>query len=159
MSDANEPTGTCGAGPDEIDTAVWTLLRLSRMIERAQTELTVPQYRVLRLVGAGEESSARVADRLSVRRPTLTAAADGLVASGYLAREPDPSDRRVVRLCLTPSGSEVLDRTNAALRERLGEVLAGLPAPDRLFALLGEVGDALDARRAAREAESMAGRR
>jgi DNA-binding MarR family transcriptional regulator len=159
MSDANEPAEAGGAAPDEIDTAVWTLLRLSRMIERAQTELTVPQYRVLRLVGAGEESSARVADRLSVRRPTLTAAADGLVASGYLARESDPSDRRVVRLCLTPSGREVLDRTNAALRERLGALLAGLPAPDRLFALLGEVGGALDARRAARETESVAGRR
>lgn len=159
MSDANEPAAPGGDVPGEVDTAVWTLLRLSRMLERAQAELTVPQYRVLRLVGAGEESSARVAERLSVRRPTLTAAADGLVASGYLAREADPADRRVVRLCLTPSGREVLDRTTVTLRERLGEVLAGMSAPDRLFALLGEVSDALDARRAARGTGSMAGSR
>ena len=148
MREANE----ADAPPDPVGTAVWTVLRLSRLLERAQEELTLPQYRLLRMVGAGGASSARIAERLSVRRPTLTAAADGLVASGYLVRESDPDDRRVVRLCLTPDGGAVLDRADTALRERLTAVLDGVSAPDRLLALLGEVADVLDERRAEREA-------
>lgn len=150
MSGANEPDEADRGSADPVGAAVWTVLRLSRLLERAQPELTLPQYRLLRMVGGGRASSARIAELLSVRRPTLTAAADGLVASGYLAREPDPHDRRVVRLCLTPAGRDVLDRADAALRERLATVLDGVTAPDRLLALLGEVADVLDERRAAR---------
>lgn len=128
---------------------VWTLLRLARMLERAQRELTLPQYRVLRMVAAGGDSSAQVAERLSVRRPTITAAADGLVASGYLARESDPRDRRVVRLCLTPAGRAVLERADAAMHTRCEAVLGQVSDPDRLLALLGEVDAILDARGAA----------
>lgn len=135
MSDANE-----------LD-PVWTLLRMARVLERAQTELSLPQYRLLRMVGAGGASSARVAERLSVRRPTITAAVDGLVASGYLVREADPADRRVVRLCLTPEGRDALERAGAALRERCAAVLGQVSDPDRLLALLGEVDAVLDARR------------
>lgn len=136
MSVANEPD------------VAWTLLRLARVLERAQTELTLPQYRVLRMVGAGGASSARVAERLSVRRPTITAAADGLVSSGYLAREAEPGDRRVVRLRLTPAGQAALERADAALGERCAAVLGEVSDPDRLVALLGEIDAVLDARRA-----------
>jgi len=134
---------------DPLGAAVWVLLRLGRLFERADVELTLPQYRLLRFVRADGESSARIAEKLSVRRPTLTAAADGLVAAGYLVRESDPQDRRVVRLCSTPSGRAVLDRTDTALRARLEPVIAQTSDPDRLLALLGEVGQIMDARRSA----------
>ena len=140
MSNANEPD------------VVWTVLRLARMLERAQTELTLAQYRVLRMVGAGAASSAWVAEKLSVRRPTITAAADGLVASGHLVRESDAADRRVVRLCLTPSGRAALERADTALHARCAAVLGEVSDPDRLVALLGEVDAIMDARRAVRKA-------
>src|ERR1700685_2132588 len=69
-------------------------MRLFRALERVDTALTAQQYRILRLAGAGGERSARLAERLAVAKPTLTATADGLVAAGYAQREAEPSDRR-----------------------------------------------------------------
>ena len=70
--------------PDEqrASQAVMILLRLFRALERVDTDLTPQQYRILKLAGAGGERSARLAERLAVAKPTLTATADGLVAAG-----------------------------------------------------------------------------
>ena len=87
-----------------------TVMRLFRSLERVEGGLTPQQYRILKLAGAGGERSARLDERLAVAKPTLTATADGLVAAGYVRRDAEPGDRRVVRLCLTPAGRRALER-------------------------------------------------
>lgn len=89
------------------------VMRLSRAMGRLETGLTLPQYNILALISNGGERSARLADKLAVAKPTLTAAADGLVEMGYLTREAEPGDRRVVRIYLTPAGREALARADA----------------------------------------------
>ncbi len=89
--------------PDNSAT-VMTIIRLFRAIERIDAGITPQQYRMLKLVGSGGERSARLAERLTVAKPTLTATADALVAAGLLSREAETADRRVVRLRLTPAG-------------------------------------------------------
>jgi len=107
-----------GTGADECASqVVMILLRLFRALERVDTGLTPQQYRILKLAGAGGERSAKLAERLAVAKPTLTATADGLVAAGYARRDAEPGDRRVVRLCLTASGREAVE-----VRTRLPEV-------------------------------------
>ncbi len=96
-----------------------TVMRLFRALERVDTGLTPQQYRILKLAGAGEERSARLAERLAVAKPTLTATADGLVAAGYVQRKELPGDRRVVRLCLTAAGRSALERADAAYADWL----------------------------------------
>lgn len=115
------------------------LLRMGRLLERVPTPLTVPQYRILRMVEAGGERAARLADRLSVRKPTLTAVADGLVQAGFLIRATDALDRRVVRLCLTERGAGALAETERAYAERLRPVLEEASDPARLLELLAEL--------------------
>jgi DNA-binding MarR family transcriptional regulator len=114
-------------------------MRLFRALERLDTGLTPQQYRILRLAGAGGERSARLAERLAVARPTLTATADGLVAAGYLQRRAEPGDRRVVRLCLTEAGRAALGAAEAAYAGWMSGLLAdsGDPAAamDSLLAL------------------------
>ncbi len=133
--------------------AVLTLLRLFRAVERVNAGLTPPQYRILKLAGAGGERSARLAERLAVAKPTLTATADGLVAAGYAQREAEPGDRRVVRLCLTQAGRVALQRADAAYRDWLADLLGYTDDPDGMLAALAALDAAMDERRRARRAE------
>ncbi len=145
--------------PDEQRAAqtVMILLRLFRSLERVGTDLTPQQYRILKLAGAGGERSAKLADRLAVAKPTLTAIADGLVAAGYARRETEPGDRRVVRLCLTASGHEALDRADAAYTRWLGQLLAHTRQPDQVLHALDVLSQGMDEARRARVTASAAG--
>ncbi len=95
--------GTTGAGGPLG--AVLAIMRVARALERVDAGLSPQQYRILKLAGAGGERSARLAERLAVAKPTLTAIADSLVAAGLARREAEPGDRRVVRLQLTEAGT------------------------------------------------------
>src|ERR1700680_1741017 len=92
-------------GTEDISPAVLAIMRLSRALERTETGLTPPQYRILKLAGAAGERSTRLAQRLAVAKPTLTAIADGLVAAGYAIREAEPRERRGGPLWLYPAGA------------------------------------------------------
>jgi DNA-binding MarR family transcriptional regulator len=130
--------------------AVLTVMRLYRALERIDTGLSPQQYRILKLAGAGGERSARLAERLAVAKPTLTATADGLVAAGYAQREAEPGDRRVVRLCLTASGRAALERADAAYADWLGPLLGATGDPAGVLEAFRDLDAAMDERRRAR---------
>jgi DNA-binding MarR family transcriptional regulator len=130
--------------------AVLTVMRLFRALERIDTGLSPQQYRILKLAGAGGERSARLAERLAVAKPTLTATADGLVAAGYAQREAEPGDRRVVRLCLTAAGRAALERADAAYTDWLGPVLGATGDTAGVLEAIRSLDAAMDERRRAR---------
>ena len=142
MSDAQDE--------ERASRVVMILLRLFRALERVDTDLTPQQYRILKLAGAGGERSAKLAERLAVAKPTLTAIADGLVAAGYARRETEPGDRRVVRLCLTDSGHAAVGRADAAYGQWLDQVLAQASAPEAVLNALDTLNEAMDEVRRAR---------
>jgi DNA-binding MarR family transcriptional regulator len=148
------PNGQSQAQPDDqrASQVVMILLRLFRALERVDTDLTPQQYRILKLAGAGGERSAKLAERLAVAKPTLTATADGLVAAGFARRDAEPGDRRVVRLCLTASGHEAVDRADAAYTRWLDHLLAETAEPDQVLYVLDLLNDAMDEVRRARHA-------
>ena len=137
-------------GTEDISPAVLAIMRLSRALERTETGLTPPQYRILKLAGAAGERSTRLAQRLAVAKPTLTAIADGLVAAGYAIREAEPGDRRVVRLSLTPAGRAALERADAAYAAWLGPLLAHTGEPATVLRALDLIDAALTRERQAR---------
>ena len=144
-----------GLGADALDVqaaqaAVLTVMRLFRALERVDTGLTPQQYRILKLAGAGGERSARLAERLAVAKPTLTATADGLVAAGYAQREAEAGDRRVVRLCLTAAGRAALDRADAAYAGWLGPLLGATGDMAGVLGAMSNLDNAMDERRRAR---------
>jgi DNA-binding MarR family transcriptional regulator len=128
------------------------LLRMIRALERVDTDLTPQQYRILKLAGAGGERSARLAERLAVAKPTLTAIADGLVAAGYARRDPEPGDRRVVRLCLTEAGVAAVSRADAAYAQWLDRLLAETGDAHQVLHALDGVNQAMDEVRRTRHA-------
>src|ERR1700678_2744005 len=138
-----------GAEPLDEQTAqaaVLTVMRLFRALERTDTGLTPQQYRILKLAGAGGERSARLAEKLAVAKPTLTATADGLVAAGYAEREAEAGDRRVLRLRLPGKGREALERADAAYAVWLAPVLEATKDPAAVLAALGDLDQAMEER-------------
>ena len=111
--------------------AARALARLARQVERAlePLELSMPQYRVLSLLGDGSSASSALAGRLAVSPPSITAVVDGLVTRGLVERQADPGDRRRLTLLLTAGGRKLLRSAEVAVDARLGEIGAYLEDP------------------------------
>jgi DNA-binding MarR family transcriptional regulator len=125
--------------------ALRTLARISRTLERSSSELSLAQYRVLAAIAAGEERASRVAGRLALGKPTVSAAVDALSQRGLLARRQLSSDQRVIALELTPAGAALLAGVEQQMLGRLDAVLERAPDPDAVVAALVALGRALDA--------------
>jgi len=126
---------------------VRTIARLARLIERADTDLSLPQYRVLAMVAAGDERATRLARRLDLAKPTITAMVESLVERGLIRREEVEGDRRAVGLRITPAGEAALEAAEAAMIDRISPVLERLDEADREIVLgaVGTVQTSLDA--------------
>ena len=135
---------------DEPLSAVLAIMRMARALERVDAGLSPQQYRILKLAGAGGERSARLAERLAVAKPTLTAIADSLVSAGLARREDEPGDRRVVRLHLTDAGTAAVAHADAAYGQWLARVLDLTGENDRIQADLLLINAALDELRRSR---------
>jgi DNA-binding MarR family transcriptional regulator len=130
--------------------AARALARLARHVEHAldPLELSLPQYRVLSLLGDGSSASSALAGRLAVSPPSVTAVVDGLVARGLVERHADAADRRRLTLVLTARGHELLHAAETAVDARLGEVAEYLEDPSSAaaaIAALQQWNHALDA--------------
>ncbi|MFH8369922.1 MarR family transcriptional regulator [Streptomyces sp. NPDC018031] len=128
------------------------LLRLTRRLHRAQRRYLEPlgvtpaQARLLRTVAHldGDGRPPRMADlaqRLEVVPRAVTTLVDALEQHGSVRREPDPANRRVIRIELTDTGRETLRALRDARRAAAEDVLAPLTGEQRL--LLGGLLDAL----------------
>src|SRR5690606_39077022 len=53
---------------------------------------------------------AELADMAGVTRATMTGLVDTLERDGFVRREPDPHDRRMMSINLTPTGQEFLQK-------------------------------------------------
>jgi len=145
------------AADDAAVSAVLTVLRVSRVLERIDAGVSPQQYRMLKLIGTGGERSARLAEKLAVARPTLTSTADSLVAAGHAIREPEPGDRRVVRLRLTPAGEAAVTRADEAYASWFGDLLDYTGSRDQILSSLLLLEDAMTERRRARHVAAAAG--
>jgi DNA-binding MarR family transcriptional regulator len=99
---------------------------LGRTLERACADLTLAQYRVLAMVASGDARASKIAERLAVARPTVTAVVDGLVDRGYLRREAVPGDRRAQSIVVTDAGHTRLDEAEKAMSARLEHLLGAV---------------------------------
>lgn len=133
--------------PDRV-TAARVLIRLARLLERACPELSLAHYRVLAAVASGDRQASRVAARLALAKPTISASVDALCRRGLLTREDVAGDQRASALRITPSGRAVLHEAEAAMLARLERVLSRTPdgaaavaALTRLEPLLDEIAD------------------
>jgi DNA-binding MarR family transcriptional regulator len=124
--------------------AVRAVARLSRVLERACPELSLPHYRVLAAVADGDERASRVAARLALGKPTVSASVEALCRRGLLTREDVAHDQRAVTLRLTPAGAAALREAEQAMTARLRAVLERTPRGADVAAALGRLTTGLD---------------
>ncbi len=85
--------------------------------------------------------------RLDVTPVTLCRMVERLVKRGYLRRQPDPSDRRALRIYVAARGEPLVARMARIADETGARALRGLAARERatLLALLGRLAHNLSA--------------
>lgn len=138
------------------DIPVRTLARLARLLEHSCGDLTLPQYRLLAMIGEGSERATLLAGRLALTKPSVSGMLDVLVDRGLVTRAPEPTDRRAVKLALTLAGTRALADSERSMAERLDPIIQGCDDPAAITAALGQIEASLnrvvDARLAAKGA-------
>ena len=85
--------------------------------------LTMAQLRLMyALLTDGEQSIGELAEKMSVRPPTVTGLTNRLVKHDLIDRRSDGADRRIVRVGLTASGRCVLGEIETASRAYLNRI-------------------------------------
>jgi DNA-binding MarR family transcriptional regulator len=117
----------------------------------AQHNLSQGRFTVLMLLmrPAGDDcggapgpcSPAELADRAGVTRATMTGLIDTLERDGYVKREPDPSDRRMMTVSFTPKAEAFMAGMLPGYFRRITQVMADLTEDERrtLVQLLDKV--------------------
>ena len=84
---------------------------------------------------------SELADLSGVTKGTVTGLVDGLARDGYVERQPDPDDRRVVKVALTAAGQACVARILPDHLSRLSRMMANLTEAEQqaLIELLHKV--------------------
>ena len=109
-------------------------IRMLRMLRRQDSAsgLTGPRLSALSvLVFGGAMSLAELAAAEQVSAPTMTRLVEGLVKAGLVTREPEPGNRRRVRISATAEGARLLEEGRARRVRALSERLARLADSER----------------------------
>jgi len=89
-------------------------------------------YVVLSALDGGQvRTQAALAEQISADKTRIITTLDRLQASGLISREPDPSDRRVRLLNITPAGRTVRASAQAEIQANEKHLLAMLQPADR----------------------------
>ena len=87
---------------------------------RTQTSITPGGMFVLgSLKRNGILSMSDIGKCLSMPKPHITVIVDKLIEEGYVERQSDPSDRRIVNILLTPKGLKDFEEIKQAVSETL----------------------------------------
>jgi DNA-binding MarR family transcriptional regulator len=125
--------------------AIRVLARLARVLERGCSEISLAHYRVLATIASGDESASRVARKLALGKPTVSATVESLCARGLVVRSDVDTDQRAAALSVTPTGRAMLDREGQAMLDRLLDVCRRVPDGVGLIEKLAQLDPAITA--------------
>lgn len=129
---------------NDLRQAVRALAQLTRLLERSTGGVGLAHYRVLAAIDEGDERASRLAARLALGKPTISASVEALTRGGLLVREDVPGDQRGVSLALTDRGRAVLAAAEEAMGTALRETGERVPAAPAAVTALARLCDALD---------------
>jgi DNA-binding MarR family transcriptional regulator len=98
---------------------------LVSLVFRAQpdspfNEMPISQLKCFHVIGEQEGMKMlEISQKMEVKLPALSQIVDRLVKRGMVERQPDPLDRRVVRLILSPQGRAIMADANARRQARM----------------------------------------
>ena len=98
---------------------------LVSLVFRAQpastfNEMPISKLKCFHVIGEQEGMKMlEISQKMEVKLPALSQIVDRLVKRGMVERQPDPLDRRVVRLILSPQGRAIMADANARRQARM----------------------------------------
>ena len=129
--------GTSTAGGERADLAA-LVARLSRLLIAAEQPILAAHsismwgYIVLTVLRAEPmRTQAALARTIGADKTRIIDVLDELQARGLIEREPDPADRRVRLLRLTPAGRRLHTLVRSAIRQEEHRLLSRLSVSDR----------------------------
>lgn len=106
----------------EIAQALTSLLptldrKLIRPLEQQSRQLVSPLmiHTLEHLEQSGSIPMSELAKELLISKPQLTSVVEKLIDNGWVAREADAADRRIIRIKITGEGSAMLNRLHTNL--------------------------------------------
>ena len=128
---------------DELGRVIRHLTRLSGGPDEGPALTSTQRLALFELLEDGPMRLNDLAGRMGTSAPTASRAVDVLAEGGLVVRLTDPSDRRALRIELTPEGRARVDLRKARVAVAFRPAAAGMPAGDRaqlaeLLALLAD---------------------
>ncbi len=103
-----------------------------RSVPAGMREVTLPQARALRAIASSEACTmGALAKSLHITLGAATGLVDRLIQQGLVQRQPDPADRRIVRVHLTAAGRRAHVAVVEGARRRLSAALEKLSPQQR----------------------------
>jgi DNA-binding MarR family transcriptional regulator len=113
----------CAAEILEVVPAVMRTIR-TRMRQHSEALPSVVHFRALAYVNRNPDSDITgLAAHIGLLLPSASKLVQVLLTRGYVARSPDPADRRRTLLRPTPRGRKVVEAARGATRQYLAELL------------------------------------
>lgn len=126
---------------DRIQTSIYELVRYYALCDRYCTEelsVTASQgYILLAMPDAGSVTMNDLSVTMRLANSTMTRMVDQLIHKGMMTREPDPLDRRVVRVRISEQGNAVKVQLKQTLQDLFTQVLQDIPEEERLNVMEG----------------------
>jgi DNA-binding MarR family transcriptional regulator len=112
---------------------------LVELIERASNEFQLGSTEAVALLHLvnGRMTVSEISRAAGLQRSGGSVLVERLHERTYIKRSPDPSDRRVVWIALTPKGAKVAEALLARIEDETPDLLADLSASDRQRVLSG----------------------
>lgn len=81
----------------------------------------------------GRLSQKQLAEKIGITPPSMTVALRKLEEKGYVRREPDLKDQRVLRICLSETGDECIERLQHIMKEMEELLYRGFSPEERML--------------------------
>lgn len=81
----------------------------------------------------GNMPQKRLAEKMGITPPSMTVALRKLESSGYIVKEPDKYDQRIVRICLSEKGKACIDDLKRIAEDMEDLLFQGMSYEETLF--------------------------
>lgn len=134
--------GATGTLQEDVERFERLLRRISHVVYTKGREIladfgiTSPQFDALLFLHRdGDMPMGALCDRMSLACSTVTDLVSRMEKGGFVIRERDQNDRRVIKVRLLPRGEEMVHKVMASRIRYLTDILADLPAEERAKAI------------------------
>ncbi len=129
------------ASEKALENLMRELFRLSKehhLRDMAEMKLSNAQGMCLMVIGStAPVTMGQIADYMALSSAAATSLVDRLVQSGWVGRQPDERDRRIVQVNLTADGTAIYDNLRERRCVRLRQSMATLTAAEQETLLAG----------------------